>query len=164
MTLSVFPDISLPRLSFFVLIFLLSFGRLSIPLFLLSLPLSLSLSSTSPTPCTTLLCPAPCVMSLIHQADSINRIPIAVCSLAAHCCLCLYESITPTLTPTHCLWQIGRVCVCVFACTRTHECVCFCMCLNFKTSSALWPNLLQSLPGRASKTHMRCRHKHTHHS
>lgn len=100
-----------PPLSSFILIFLHSFGGLSI---LLSPPLSLSLSPTSPAPPSS--CPAPSVMSLIHQPDSINRIPIAVCSLAARCCLCLYESITPTLTPTHCLWQIGYVCVCVSAC------------------------------------------------
>lgn len=87
-----------PPLSSFILIFLHSFGGLSI---LLSPPLSLSLSPTSPAPPSS--CPAPSVMSLIHQPDSINRIPIAVCSLAARCCLCLYESITPTLTPTYCL-------------------------------------------------------------
>lgn len=46
------------------------------------------------------ICPAPCIMSLIHQPDSINRIPIAVCSLGARCCLCLYESITPAHTST----------------------------------------------------------------
>ena len=116
---------------------------LSLPFPLLSSPLfSLPLSPTSSPPSTALLCPAPCVMSLIHQPDSINRIPIAVCSLAARCCLRLYESITPS-SNTYTL-PMTVVCMCVCVCVCVCMCVCFSVCVNFKTSSALWPNLLQS--------------------
>lgn len=92
-------------------------------------------SLTWSPPSAALLWPTPSLMSLIHQPDSINRIPIAVCLPAARRCLCLYESITPALAPTPCLWHIyEHLCVCVCACVRVHVWI-----LN--RSSAFWPNL-----------------------
>lgn len=78
-------------------------------------PSCLSSAQTRSPPSTTLFTPALCVMSLIHQPDSINRIPIAVCSLIARRCLCLYESITPALTPTA-YDRYVNPCVCVCVC------------------------------------------------